>query len=327
MKSFGQINNAYNSVFHPDKLTLGVFFAIESYSGSIPTMLNQVELAKRAEELGFSALWFRDVPMHVPSFGDVGQIHDPWVYMGYIAAHTTRVALITGSIVLPLRHPIHVAKAASSIDQLSNGRLILGVASGDRPQEYPAFNKDINSRTELFQDAFHSIQQLNKDFPYINSLFGKTSGDVDLLPKSTGSRIPLLVTGHSGQNLEWIARNSDGWIYYPRNIRAQEAMIAQWRSTLQTLGLSIKPFAQSFYIDLVENPLAEPTPIHLGYRLGRNWLLEILYELQHVGVNHIVFNLKYGSRPAAEVIEELGEFILPHFKPKIELLKYNGNLT
>jgi luciferase-type oxidoreductase len=327
MKSYEQINNAYNSVFQPGKLTLGVFFAIESYSGSIPTMLNQVELAKRAEEVGFSALWFRDVPMHVPAFGDVGQIYDPWVYMGYIAAHTTKAALITGSIILPLRHPIHVSKAASSIDQLSKGRLILGVASGDRPQEYPAFNMNINIRTELFQDAFHSIRKLNEDFPHINSLFGQISGDIDLLPKSTGSRIPILVTGYSGQNLEWIARNSDGWIYYPRNIWAQEALVAQWRSTLQILSLFDKPFSQSFYIDLVENPLTELTPIHLGYRLGRNRLLEILYELQHVGVNHIVFNLKYGSRPASEMIEELGEFILPHFNNDIELPKYGSNLT
>ena len=321
MKSYEQINKGYKSVFQPGKLTLGLFFAIESYPGSIPTMLNQLELAKRAEELGFSALWFRDVPMHVPSFGDVGQIYDPWVYMGYIAAHTTQVALITGSIILPLRHPIHVTKAASSIDQLSNGRLILGVASGDRPQEYPAFNRDINFRAELFQDAFHTIRQLNNDFPLINSLFGQVSGDINLLPKSKGKRIPLLVTGNSGQNLEWIAENADGWIYYPRNVRAQEALVTQWKSILHGLGLPDKPFSQSFYIDLVENPLTTPTPIHLGYRLGRKWLLEMLYELQHVGVNHIVFNLKYGSRPAGDVMEELGEFILPHFKADIGLMK------
>ena len=315
MKSFEQINKAYNIVFQPGKITLGLFFPIESYPGNIPTMLHQVELAKRAEEIGFSALWFRDVPMHVPTFGDVGQVYDPWVYMAYMAAHTTKAALMTGSIILPLRHPIHVSKAAASIDQLSKGRLILGVASGDRPEEYPAFNMDINFRRELFQDAFHCIRQLNEDFPHINSVFGQLSGDIDLLPKSTGSKIPLLATGHSGQNLEWIAKNSDGWIYYPRSVRAQEALVVQWRGTLQALGLADKPFAQSLYIDLVENALAEPVPIHLGYRLGRNWLLEMLYELQHVGVNHVALNLKHGSRPAAEVIEELGEFILPHLMP------------
>src|SRR5215213_4064377 len=154
MKSFEKINNAYNSVFSPGKMSLGVFFAIESYEGSIPEMENQVELAQKAEALGFSALWFRDVPMYDPSFGDTGQIYDPWVYLGYIAGETKRISLITGSIVLPLRHPIHVAKAAASIDQLTNGRLILGVASGDRSSEYPAFKKDILSKAELFRNSF-----------------------------------------------------------------------------------------------------------------------------------------------------------------------------
>lgn len=313
MKSFETINNAYNSVFRPGKMSLGVFFAIESYEDSIPRMKNQVELAQRAEALGFSALWFRDVPMHVPSFGDTGQIYDPWVYLGYIAAQTKKISLITGSIILPLRHPIHVAKAAASIDTLTNGRLILGVASGDRAPEYPAFNKEISERAELFRESFKYIRNLKKNFPLINSRLGDVLGDMDLLPKPSGAKLPMMVTGHSGQNLEWIARNSDGWIYYPRNVRAQGMITEQWRKTLQATNSADKPFAQSFYIDLVADKDASAIPIHLGYRLGRDALLEILHELNNIGVNHVVFNLKYGSRPAAEVLEELGEFILPHF--------------
>src|SRR5574339_21073 len=132
-------NRSYYRIFKPKHLTLGVIFAIEAYEGEIPKIERQVELAQRAEELEFSALWFRDVPLYDPSFGDVGQIYDPWVYLGYVARHTRRIALATGSIVLPLRHPLHVAKAAASIDQLSGGRLVLGVASGDRAIEFPAF--------------------------------------------------------------------------------------------------------------------------------------------------------------------------------------------
>jgi luciferase-type oxidoreductase len=313
MKSFEKINNAFNSVFRPGKMSLGVFFAIESYEGSIPQMKNQVELAQKAEALGFSALWFRDVPMHVPSFGDMGQIYDPWVYLGYIAGQTKKISLVTGSIILPLRHPIHVAKAAASIDTLTNGRLILGVASGDRLSEYPAFKKDASEKAELFRDSFNYIRNLEKDFPTINSRLGNVWGDIDLLPKPCGARLPMLVTGFSGQNLEWIAGNSDGWIYYPRNVRQQEMITGQWRKTLQATNSADKPFAQSFYIDLAEDKDASPIPIHLGYRLGRKALLEILYDLYSIGVNHVVFNLKYGSRPAAEVLEEIGEFILPHF--------------
>ena len=77
----------FSKTFAEDHLTVGLVFPIESYRGALPTMENQVELARRIEHLGFSALWFRDVPLNDPYFGGVGQIYDTWVYMGYIAAY------------------------------------------------------------------------------------------------------------------------------------------------------------------------------------------------------------------------------------------------
>ena len=70
------------------------------------------------------------------------------VYLGLLAGLTERIALGVASIVLPLRHPAHVAKAAASVDVLSGGRLLLGVASGDRPEEYPALNLPFADRGE-----------------------------------------------------------------------------------------------------------------------------------------------------------------------------------
>jgi luciferase-type oxidoreductase len=313
MSGFPKINSAYNQVFNPGKLSLGLFFAIESYSGSIPLMRDQVVLAQRAEKLGFSALWFRDVPLSVPNFGDAGQIYDPWVYMGYIAAQTRKINLVTGSIILNLRHPIHLAKAAASLDQLTNGRLVLGVASGDRPVEYPAFGKNIQYKEEIFRESFSYIRRLNEKYPVINSMHGNMYGDTDLIPKATGNRLPMMVTGHSGQSLEWIAANADGWIYYPRNLQMQAQSIATWRELLKTLKQPDKPFAQSLYIDLADTPEFLPVPIHLGYKIGRKHLAELLHTMESNGVNHVVLNLKYGSRPAAEVMEEIGEYILPQF--------------
>jgi alkanesulfonate monooxygenase SsuD/methylene tetrahydromethanopterin reductase-like flavin-dependent oxidoreductase (luciferase family) len=57
--------------------------------------------------------------------------------------------------VLPLRHPLHTAKAAASIDQLTGGRLVLGIASGDCPVEFPAFGVDRESRGALFREQWN----------------------------------------------------------------------------------------------------------------------------------------------------------------------------
>ncbi len=167
------LNRGFHRVFQPGRMTLGLMFPIEAYgltSWDMPTMEGQVELAKRAEELGFAALWCRDVPLRDPNFGDVGQIYDPWVWLGYITAHTRDIALATGSIILPLRHPLHVAKAAASVDQLSGGRLILGVASGDRPIEIPAFGQDHATRGARFRDSYTYFRRaLEEEFPVIVS--------------------------------------------------------------------------------------------------------------------------------------------------------------
>ncbi len=306
-------NRSYYRTFKPKQLTIGVIFAIEAYEGAIPKMERQVELARRAEELGFSCLWFRDVPLHDPGFGDVGQIYDPWVYLGYIAAQTKTIALGTAAIVFPLRHPIDLAKAAFSVDQLSNGRLIMGIAGGDRPIEYPAYGRDFETRDALFRESVNDFRRLSESFPKYNSRFGFLNGEVDLLPKHTSRKLPLFVTGYSRQTIDWIAEYSDGWLTYPREILLQQRIITNWNNAVRKTGSSFKPFVQSLYIDLTKDPDVNFERIHLGYRLGRNKLFKHLSDLEDIGVNHVIFNLKYGKRPADEVLEELGKFIIPHF--------------
>jgi luciferase-type oxidoreductase len=188
-------------------------------------MLNQVVLAKRAEALGFSTLWFRDVPLRDPNFGDVGQVFDPWVYLGYIAAHTSEIALGTASIAIPLHHPLHTAKASASIDQLSAGRLILGVASGDRPVEFSAFGVDPERRGEIFREHYEVIRRAHSTSFEPIRWSGGEMRDADLIPKPTTQVIPMLVTGNSRQSLDWIARESTGWINYPRPPNMQRLIV------------------------------------------------------------------------------------------------------
>merc|ERR1712138_12211 len=101
-----------------------------------------------ADKLGFKAAWVRDVPVYDPSFGDAAQVFETFTYLGYLAGITDNILLGTAAVVLPLRQPWLVKKAAATVQQLSNDRLILGVASGDRPVEYPLFDVDFDSRGE-----------------------------------------------------------------------------------------------------------------------------------------------------------------------------------
>jgi len=313
-KEIEPINKVFNSVFRYNHLSVGIMLPIESYPGTTPVLTNHLEMAKMAEDVGFSSLWLRDVPLLDPAFGDGGQLFDPWTYFGFLAAHTRTIALGASSIICPLRHPIHIAKAAFTMDILSNQRFIMGVASGDRLVEYPAFGKDAEARYDIFRMGFEYFNKLSCDYPIYSDALGTINGNVDLLPKPISVKIPKLVTGYSGQTIEWIAAHSDGWLYYPRSLNYQESLVKVWHDSLEMMGANyIKPFAQSLYIDLVADVDHKPQPIHLGYKLGVNWLMEMLTQLRELHVNHVIINLKYGTRPVREVVEELGNKVLPYF--------------
>ena len=307
----------FHSVYAENNLTLGIGVPIEAYQSPVPQMKNQLELIKRVEHGGFAAVWCRDVPLLDPGFGDAGQMYDPWVWLGYVAAHTSTIALGTGSIILPLRRPVDLSKAATSVDQLSDGRLILGVASGDRPVEYSVYDVPFEQRDHLFRETFQFIRATSHRPEGWDNQHAVQSHKVDLLPKSHSGDLPLFVTGNSRQSVEWIAEHTDGWLMYPRPVSQQSEVLRQWRASLQKTEQSWKPFSQSMYIHLTEDPDTAPVPIHLGYRLGRNPLIALLEQLQDIGVNHVTFNIRFSSRLVPDVLDELCEYVIPKF-PKLQ---------
>ena len=311
---FQPFNRGYNRAFQPDRLSLGLVVPLETYArGPTPTMDRHLERVQLAETLGFSAVWLRDVPFNVPSFGDAGQIYDPFVYLGLLAGQTNRIALGVASIVLPLRHPAHVAKAAASVDVLSGGRLILGVASGDRPDEYPALNLPFAERGGRFRASFDYIEHMWEHAPSFENAYGSPHGGMDMLPKPTTGRLPLLITGGSQQDPDWIAQHGDGWITYPRGIVSQARIIDDWRARIDAAGRPAKPAVQSLYIDLAKDPKTPPQPIHLGFRLGAQYLRDYLKSLEEVGINHVALNLRFNQADTEETMKRLADDILSEF--------------
>ena len=311
---FPQINRGYNATFTNGRLSVGLVVPIAQYGQSaVPDMTPHLDRVLLAETLGFKAVWLRDVPFNVPSFGDVGQMFDPFAYLGYLAAGTSEIALGVASVILPLRHPAHVAKAAATADILSDGRLILGVASGDRPEEYPAMNVDFDTRADAFREGFDYIRAMGTTAPQVDNLYGTVDAPIDMLPKPAGARLPLLVTGSSRQAPDWIAHNSDGWITYPRPGVAHDPVLHDWRTRLEGLGQPPKPVLQPLYIDLADDPDAAPRPIHLGFCAGHRVLVRYLQQLEESGVNHVALNLRFSSTPIETVLDRLAEHILPAF--------------
>lgn len=249
----------YARVFKPGHLTFGFIAPLESYPDSVgPTLARHTEMARKVDDAGFSAIWLRDVPFYDPNFGDVGQILDPLAYAGYLAAVTRHVAIGTAGIVLPLRDPLIVAKQAATVDQLLGGRFLLGLATGDRPVEYPAFGVDFENRAERFRDALAIVRAATEQtWPVHTSRFyGQLNGTLELVPKPARTRLPTIVIGHAGQTTEWTSQNTDGILSYIANPLRLPEIIRQWRAACS--ADVFKPYGYGTLFDLDRDPDAPP---------------------------------------------------------------------
>ncbi|MBV7295261.1 TIGR03571 family LLM class oxidoreductase [Corynebacterium sp. TAE3-ERU12] len=302
--------------FPVGRLSLGVAEPLTN-DGPVPDMSVDAERAVLAEEVGFDTLWFRDVPLLCYEFRDAGQIYDPFVYMSFIAARTRRIGLATGSTILTLRHPIHVAKQAASLDLLSGGRVALGVATGDREEEFPAFKQKRSQRQRSFADAVSYIRALWQPGTPMTTAnrWGAVDMGVEMLPKPAGGEpIPLIITGHCRQSPEWIAKHGDGWLFYPQDQDRTAAHVRTFRELTKAAGRQPQPYLTQLSVDLLADADAPAKPLRHGFRAGRRFLIAYLREMEQAGVDHMVINLRScRGRPIPEVLQEFGEHILPHF--------------
>ncbi|MFG6137429.1 TIGR03571 family LLM class oxidoreductase [Halomonas sp. B23F22_10] len=264
----------------------------------VPDMAAHAERIAQVDRLGFRAAWLRDVPLYDPSFGDAGQVFELFTYLGYLARHTDHLLLGTAAAVLPLRQPWLVRKAAATVQALSDNRLLLGVASGDRPAEYPLFGVDFTQRGARFRDAVEVLK---------GQADTRLSSGQAVLPHAP--QPPLLVAGLAQQTPPWVGEQMDGWLAYPGTPQDHIQRVGLWR---QVAG--DKPYVSFIHLDLLEQPDAPTTRHRFGISAGREGLIRELEAMQAAGVNHIGLHFRRNQRPLEETLDEIGREVLPRFQ-------------
>ncbi|GAC1329945.1 MAG: TIGR03619 family F420-dependent LLM class oxidoreductase [Chloroflexota bacterium] len=171
-----------------------------------------VETARAADDLGYRALWASDhllAPSTLPQFA---YVYEPLVVLAHVAALTSRIRLGTSVIVLPMRSPFVVAKQVATLDQLSGGRMILGIGVGSFGDEYVNVHADFSTRGARVDESIRLFRHLwsGRHEPFEGRFFGFTDGVFEPLPVQ-GERLPLLIGGRSEAALKRVGRDADIW--------------------------------------------------------------------------------------------------------------------
>ncbi|MCG2612351.1 TIGR03571 family LLM class oxidoreductase [Flavobacterium sp. SM15] len=313
-------------IHQPGKMTLGIEFPLDndwSLEGErkrnlegrpfgIPDVSQHSKYAKLADELGFAALWMREVPVYDPNFGDGAQLFDTLSYLGYLSGITNSILLGTAAIVLPLHDPLQLAKATATIENLSQGRFLFGVGLGDRPIEFPLFGYDFETRAERFVLNHKIVNEAWKDKSELNLYYEGLSNAIQIYPKPK-TDIPWVLAGRAQQNLDWIAQNVQGWFNYPREVEQTREMVIDWKNALYDNNQAAKPYITAFHLNLLKDPNAPFKTQRFGGSVGINNLLELFKQYEESGVNHLAIHLRKSETPIDEAMKLIAEKVLPHF--------------
>jgi alkanesulfonate monooxygenase len=172
-----------------------------------------IEYGEKVEALGYDSLWVWD---HVllgvePNF----PIMDSLTTLTTIAARTKRIKLGTGILVLPLRNPVALAKQLATMDQFSNGRMIMGMASGWYKREFDALGVPFDRRGKLMDQSLEILNRLWTEGKVDGDYVGHKISAAVMYPKPVQKpRMPLLIGGYVDRVLQRAGAVGDGWLTY-----------------------------------------------------------------------------------------------------------------
>jgi probable F420-dependent oxidoreductase len=200
-------------------------------------------VARAAEAAGFESLWTGEhvilpdpqvPPSPVPADYPMD---DPAVALAFIAAHTSRIRLGTGIIILPQRNPVVLAKQLASLDVLSKGRLIFGIGVGYLKPEFDAIGAPFDhkgARSEEYLAAMIALWSMEK--PEFNGRWVRFRG-VNAMPRPVQKPHPEVVFGgHTAEAFSRAARLAKGWYGFALDLEGARKCIDGLRTACQSAG-------------------------------------------------------------------------------------------
>ncbi len=186
------------------------------------TIEDLAQIAEAADRLGYHHLTCSEhIALPAAERGRRGTRYwDPLATFGYLAARTQRIRLATNVLVLGYHHPLEIAKRYGTLDQISGGRLILGVGVGSLKDEFDLLGAPFDDRGRRADDALRALRaSLSVPEPAYQGEFYSFGGMV-VDPCTVQDHVPIWVGGQTLRSLRRAATLAEGWA--PFNVRLHQ---------------------------------------------------------------------------------------------------------
>ncbi len=275
-----------------------------------------------AEELGFDSVWVMD---HLFNSGYIRErledrpYYHPLSTLSYLAATTIRVLLGTSVLVLPYHNPVELAKYAATLDQISGGRVTLGVWVGAMAEEFQALGVPLRQRGSRTDESIAIMKELwTSPHPSYNGRHWSFS-DVLFSPKPLQKpHIPLWVGGSSPGAMRRAATVGDGW--HPTGLSPEEFSLGSREVRQQAAAAGRDPDSLIMSLRLEVEVHGGPSSARAAGRAripGDNpgQMIAAIEAYQTAGMDHVVLALNSGDIPAiTTLMETIARDVIPHFR-------------
>ncbi len=301
--------------------------ALESFTPPdvTPDTRKIFEMSTRAEELGFDTVWVWDHLLLGSK--KVYQVLEPLTLLCAIAAKTSRIKLGVSTLVLPLRDPVVLAKEVQTLQHISGGRLLLGVAAGWYEKEFDAVGSKFTERGKVTEEYLALVRKLVSETD-INMQLGNRSFRHTTMEPRPPAPPKILMGGY--KVLKRIGTMSDGWIssyYTPEDFSETWLEILKYargagRSERDLTNVNIVPVcvrntfeeadkvARDFTAEYMDMPAWGKSKVESAVRGTVKDCVEQIKRYEQAGVENLEFLPCYYDM---ETLEKVGKEVLPYF--------------
>jgi probable F420-dependent oxidoreductase len=296
----------------PDRaMTLGLNlpYSERSMDGATPRWADILAMARAAEVVGFDAVWVSDHVGFGDPEGEWSGAWEAWTLLSAIAASTTSVRLGTYVLAVPLRNPALLAKMAETLDEVSGGRVILGIGAGWNEPEFHSYGLPFDDRFDRFEDSLRIIAAMLRTGRSTHPGATVATRSARLAPRGPRpAGLPIMVGAAGPRMLRLTAELADSWNGGLRLANEAAALLARLDDACRATGRDAATITRS--VEVLVRSIPAPLGLAPEERELRGTVDELVAALgayAALGLDHLQVQLRPNTIEAVRTFRPILE--------------------